>query len=298
MDEMRMLADVLGGPDQSDDTIDQARHRLRQAMHGGPARGRRAGWLAGGLGLTAAAATAAVVVVSSSTTGPADKPHAPPASPSQSSVRLSGRQVLLTAATTALTAPQTSGRYWYVKTAYSKGGAEDTIETWVALNGRSWVRVGSARGPAVNNDGANGHWSDGFDVGASRLSYQQIQHLPSDPAALRSWIAAHAGTPGERTVHETDTIGALSGLLSGVPAPPKVRATAFRLLAALPGVRSLGPMEGGQGVSLPDPVGQNILVVDLTTAKVHGAGTDVINGKKVTGGDRVVTAEWTNTLPR
>jgi hypothetical protein len=83
-----------------------------------------------------------------------------------------------------------------------------------------------------------------------------------------------------------------------VPAPPKVRAAAFRALASLPGVRSLGPVKGGQGLLLPDPDGKNMLVVDPATSQVRGLSSDVIDGRKVSGSSAITAAEWTNLLPK
>ncbi|MCW2919484.1 MAG: hypothetical protein JWN52_7552 [Actinomycetia bacterium] len=293
MDELQLLANLLAKPDQSRDMIDHGRHQLQKAMRG-PVHKRKTGWLAGGLGLTAAAVGAVVVV--SSTTAPTATPNSPPAA-----VQQNARQILLTAATTALRTPMGSGTYWYVKNVSTKraGGVsgQDSVETWVRRDGKSWVRQGAPASPVISNDGSHGHWADGFDVADHRLSLGQIQQLPTDPVALKAWIVEHRGRatpPGLDFV-----IGELVGLLSGVPAPPKVRAAAFRALASLPNVKSLGPVKGGQGLLLPDPQGKNMLVVDPATSKVRGSNfSDVIDGQRVSGSSAVVAAEWTNLLPK
>ena len=109
MDELQVLAAVLDKPDQTPEAIDDGRRRLNREMHG-PARSHRTAWLMGGLGLTAAAATAAVVVVSGST-APTATPNGPPGSKAAPAptAKLSARQVLLAAASTALTTPEGSG---------------------------------------------------------------------------------------------------------------------------------------------------------------------------------------------
>lgn len=297
MDELQLLATALDEPDQSPEAVDQGRRRLGNAIHG-PARSHRTAWTAGGLGLTAAAA--AVVVVVSGHTGPTATPNGPPASAATPGARMSAEQVLLAASSSALATQQGSGMYWHVKTAYTKGYTSDrshpdTIETWARRDGRSWVRLGSSSGPVRNNDpdGPYGHYADGFDFGADkRLTLTQIQKLPTGPAALKARLLSYnQGLPMAPALE-----GGLVGLLSGTPAPPKVRSAAFRALAALPGVESLGPVSGGQGLLLPGP-GKNMLVVDLRTSKVTGTIEEVVNGRRLYGSNATLVAEWTNELP-
>lgn len=294
MDEMQLLAAVLDKPDQTPEAIDEGRRRLNREMHG--QRRHRTAWLMGGLGLTAAAATAAVVVVSG-TTAPTHTPNGPPKAAPAPTTKLSAKQVLLAAASTALTTPEGSGAYWHVKTGYTKGNTDDrsnpsVIETWVRRDGKSWVRTGG--GSAIVNDGKNGHYTDGFDVAEKRLSLQQIKGLPTEPGALKAWINKNGpkGLPKSFAMQ-----GALIGLLSGSPAPPKIRAAAFKLLAAMPHVKSLGPVKGGQGLLLPDPEGRNMVVVNTATAKLSGLFAGVLNGKKIYGSDETMIAEWTDTAP-
>src|SRR3954463_13131468 len=106
MDELQLLRAVLTEPDPSGDVVDRSRQRLRTTMRD-PARRRRAPWMAAALGLTAAATVA--VVIASNVTAPPTAPAGPPAA-----ADLSGRQVLLAAATTAESRPATSGTYWHV----------------------------------------------------------------------------------------------------------------------------------------------------------------------------------------
>lgn len=65
------------------------------------------------------------------------------------------------------------------------GSAGYPVETWAGLDGKSWVRLGSPSGAAVSNEGSNGHWSDGFDVGGRdrlvvNLMTSQTRGLVSD----------------------------------------------------------------------------------------------------------------------
>ncbi|TDD66559.1 CU044_5270 family protein [Actinomadura rubrisoli] len=303
MDELQLLATVLDEPDQSPETIEQGRRRLGAAIHGPARRARshKTAWMAGGLGLTAAAAATVVVVVSGHT-GPTATPNGPPASGAAPAptVRMSAKQVLLAASSSALAAQEGSGTYWHVKTAYTKGSTSDRsdpsiIETWARRDGKSWVRLGSSSGPVKNNDpdGPFGHYTDGFDVGdGKRLTLAQIQGLPTAPGALKARILSY----NSRLPKNDALQGGLVGLLAGSPAPPKVRSAAFRALATLPGVKSLGPVNGGQGLLLPGP-GKNMLAVNMRTSKVTGMYEEVIKGKKVYGSAGTLIAEWTNQLP-
>jgi hypothetical protein len=290
MDELQMLAKLLDRPDQSDDAVQHGRRQLKKAMHD-PFRKRRRTWqLAGGLGLTAAAAVAVAVavVVASSASAPGPAP-----SRSSAAAPQNAREILLEAATIAVKKPVSTGKYWYLKTVYTKDHSTESVETWAGLDGNSWVRLGSPSGPIVSNEGRNGHWSDGFDIGQTRLTFSQVQQLPANPVTLKAWIVEH-DHQARQTVFLIDD---LAGLVEGTPAPPEVRAAAFRLLASVPGVRSLGPVEGGQGLLLPDPNGRDMLVVNLVTSQVRGLFSDVIDGQRVYGSSVIVAARWTNALP-
>ncbi|MBW8485732.1 CU044_5270 family protein [Actinomadura parmotrematis] len=110
------------------------------------------------------------------------------------------------------------------------------------------------------------------------LTAAQIAALPTEPGALRdrllhlrgSWRAvekkAAAYPIGE--LRGTDRVRALTqvagDLLSTWPAPPGVRAAAFRMLAALPGVEA-----GGTGT---DPLGRSGTVVSLPVASTVELG--------------------------
>src|SRR5215469_9917400 len=78
---------------------------------GSAGRRRRAGLVAGGLGLTAAGVAAVIVVASIGAAvpgGPAPVGH-------HGQAGRSARQMLLAAAATAEARPESSGTYWYVK---------------------------------------------------------------------------------------------------------------------------------------------------------------------------------------
>jgi hypothetical protein len=91
-------------------------------------------------------------------------------------------------------------------------------------------------------------------------------------------------------------IQSLINLVAGVPAPPQVRAAAFRVMATLPDVTSLGPVPGGQGLRIS--LGGNRhagLVVNPSTS--HAQETLTVSAGTRTTSRVSVTAYWSSRLP-
>lgn len=265
-------------PDQ--EAADRSRRRLQNRINGGALRRKRTGWLAVGTVAVAAAAAAIMVL-----------PSAP--------VESSGADILLAAATAAEQAPATSGTYWHVT--LDPKGETAVWDYWVTPDGQWWYRTPTSPVTLVGSP-ANPFWA-----GSVHVTLDQLRSMPTEPAALRAWlddalirsdIQSHKGplTASDRDQH---MYWCLTALVSTVPAPPEVRAAAFRALAASPGVVNLGAVPGGQGLSLP---GNNRIVVDPTTGRVSETSVHVnVNGTFQASGDPGdtygITTEWTNTLP-
>lgn len=133
-----------------------------------------------------------------------------------------------------------------------------------------------------------------------QVSFSQLQKLPTSAAALKAWITAFNRTYTRQVGEPYRAIQAdflsLTWLIAELPAPPQVRAAAFRALATLPGVTSLGPVTGGQGLRLP--LGGKMyatVVVNTATSRVR----DVLTIKGVHGQTNSVadTAHWVSRLP-
>ncbi|MGD0553898.1 MAG: hypothetical protein ABSA93_02845 [Streptosporangiaceae bacterium] len=124
------------------------------------------------------------------------------------------------------------------------------------------------------------------EPGNGPLTYDETQQLPTNPAPLKAWLARY-----ERT--DISMADALIALQFEVPAPPRVRAAAYRVLASFPDVKNLGPVKGGQEllISFPSGGGWIKLVVDPATSLVRNE-TDA---KVAT---TIEAAGWTNQLPR
>ena len=316
MDEMDMLKDVLATPGPSSDTVRKGRDDLEQLIRHQPrARTRRPGWRMAGIGLAAAAAAVAVTAALMFTSGtPRTRPGAPAHSAAMrhhpATAKPSVQQILLTAAASAQRAPAESGTYWYVRVRAATGNGNKLYlaESWTKRNGETWIRnlgTGSKpiklpRSPATLGP---------FFLGGRELKFRQLQHLPADPAALTKWIVTNAARHGGKTggpapskaQEREDIFDSLISLLSELPAPPQIRAAAFRALAALPGVTSLGQVGGGQGVRFTLLGGhQATLIIDPASGQIRATNFFVDNQ----GGEfwqqipnATITGRWTNTLP-
>jgi hypothetical protein len=302
----------------------RARQRVLQRKYHPGRAGRR---LAAGV----AAVTGIVAAVTLAVSG-AFVPAGPRAGQHRS-VRLSAaQQILLTAAVAAARAPARTGTYWYDKQTWSGPGYHETVEFWTRPSGNpQWargkqktnghlVRVGGR--PGYNLAGETGlYLQSGGDLRRQRLkllrhrppkpthvfsgrptlvSFGQLQKLPTSAAALTAWLTAYTRNYARQAGEPYQAIQAdflsLTSLIAEVPAPPGVRAAAFRAMATLPGVTSLGPVSGGQGLRLP--LGGKLyatVVVNTATSQVRDILT--INGTDGQASSVSDTAHWVNRLP-
>ncbi|WP_162907152.1 CU044_5270 family protein [Allorhizocola rhizosphaerae] len=90
-----------------------------------------------------------------------------------------------------------------------------------------------------------------FEVVGERLTADQIRALPSDPEALRAWLLGvieKQNLPRGNAVEAGESLfDAVLTLVLGTPITPVVRAAAFRVLAGVPGIRSLGVVTDAKG---------------------------------------------------
>lgn len=263
MRETDLIADLLAKPGPSAAAVDEGRRRLRrEGVTRRPSRGRLFGGL-GGLTALVAGGVAATVVI----TGGVEQALIQPAG---------AAETLRQAAERAETTPWGSGRYWYVKANHSmtlgdralsdKGGA---TEHWTTRDGRGWFK---SDGDLVKIRGV-----DSFLVCDKEVGFQRIQDLPAEPDALRAELR-------EMMLHNDDgpvppeyqdrfLISCMIGLLGDQPAPPKVRAAAFRSLAGLPGAERLGAVKDstgreGTGLVITSGGDGHKLIIDLETSLV------------------------------
>ncbi|MFI6325028.1 CU044_5270 family protein [Nonomuraea sp. NPDC050556] len=290
MDDLQTLATLLNAPEPSPLVAQRSLVRLQRRMRRRP---RRTAWVLSAT--TAAAAAAAAVVVVTGTAGPTATPNGPPSA----AVRLGGGQILLAAAVTAERTPEGSGAYWYVKVE-----AGSAYETWTGRKGGAWLRGEKTGGEVVELARPAP-----FRLGGVEVGFEQLRELPTEPEALKRWIADGVDRGDVRTsAGRLDAAGkaravfsGLVSLVSELPAAPEVRGAAFRALAGYPGVESLGPVDGGEGLMIPGVDGVPVrLVVDPATSRVRDSnffvtadGGEAFNVTKPV----TITAEWTDTLP-
>ncbi|MEU1686433.1 CU044_5270 family protein [Micromonospora sp. NPDC005707] len=303
------LAGLLPAPAERD--LPGDRHRLIQEFvmtqihpHRPPAervprrRPRRRLILASAL-TAAAAATAAVVVI-----GAAGPEAAAPIAGGRSApvgTGPAGHQILLAAATTAGRTPAGSGAYWYLRTE----APDWRSESWTRRDGRTWVRGGKTGGKVLELAGPVP-----FRLGGPQVSFDELQRLPTEPAALKerigelvrdSDIRTSAGRP-DAAMREQMVFDGLLSLIAQLPAPPKVRAAAFQAVGGYPEVTSTGATEGGEGLLIRlDADWAARLVVDPATARIRRTNFFVTaDGARITAPEGrmfTLTTEWTDRPP-
>jgi hypothetical protein len=192
-----------------------------------------------------------------------------------------------------------SPKYWDVEA--------DTTE------GSRRLTTAPGRADLRRDDAAANYLQDlgGFD-------FAEVQQLPTDPATLRALIVKRIAADPEGFLPGTwgsnaRLFGTLNQLLLDVPAPPRLRAAAFRVLADIPGVRGTGEVkdaEGrtGVGVELTRTSGgvaeSHRLILDRTTHVIMARDyvarwTDKPKEARPVKEQHVVIlrAEWTDRKP-
>jgi hypothetical protein len=286
MDELKMLGTTLAGPDPSPDIVDRSRHRLQNVMRVGPAKPRRRKrWVVAGVGLTAAAAATAVVLSGLSTPDPKKGPV------------LSGQQVMLAAATAAESKPESSGTYWHTKLVLSMGKETTVTETWIRRDGRTWLSGAPGLVSRVKPRPM---------IEFTKLDYAHIQRLPTDPDRLKAALLKSSELPkdGDGDQRQLNTVNLLQMVLAEAPAPPKVRAAAYRALAALPNIANLGRTKGGYRlkISYMNSTGKRVdgtetIVVDPKTTQLRVEGWAGFGDGGLPVGPSQRTSGWTDRLP-
>ncbi|GAA2354753.1 hypothetical protein Cme02nite_48020 [Catellatospora methionotrophica] len=206
--------------------------------------------LAAGLPAVALAVTGAILLNNQSGQAPTAQPSAPPAS-TAAELPTDAGGVLLVAAQRSESTPATTGRYWVIRRGHgenSRPGVEE--EQWLAT-----VQGLPSSGYFRNADGS---WTarpmqdhsaaNNFLLAGSPRTVAELAALPTDPALLRKKLLTwYDGKDGEAEGGDVYLFHAGMGLVIDLPVPPRVRAAAYRMLAALPGMTSLGPVTDQHG---------------------------------------------------
>jgi hypothetical protein len=158
-----------------------------------------------------------------------------------------------------------------------------------------------------------------------KLTFGQLRRLPADPDPLRAWlvgIARHDLDPSaSAAVVDLNVANELSDLLVDFPVPPGVRAAAFRALADMPNVTSIGSLRdelGRAGVGIEigirgvdviavlgngSPVSASAgeltrtLIIDPDTSRVLADETSIGNRSDPFSDTLILGVGWTNEKP-
>jgi hypothetical protein len=231
-------------------------------------------------------------------------------------------------------------------------------EEWTKRNGqawwgsREWVRPKTSEDEAAwRRDGSPSKWCVGytdteppepiclhsapgtasvtreyhaFEVAEGReLTFEQIQRLSQDPEALRAWVVDAVLDDLDPSVSadvvDFNVAEILANLLVDVPVPPDVRAAAYRALADMPNVKSIGSVQdarGRDGVGILIDVGDRSgfavrgarpirdtgeftleLIIDPDTSYVLSRQTNFGKRPDLNGGTLILEVGWTDESP-
>lgn len=148
------------------------------------------------------------------------------------------------------------GRAWF-------GGRLLGVRPKTAADRKAWQRDGSPSTWSETLDGKTVKLStrpgrgsltaapkgrDQFEFAGQRLTYDEVQRLPADPARLKAWLMK-AGQVGREMDLAAWVEETLPMLLHDIPAPKQVRAAAYQALLSLPGARVDGEAKDELGRS-------------------------------------------------
>jgi hypothetical protein len=164
---------------------------------------------------------------------------------------------------------------------------------------------------------------DTFVVAEGReLTFAQLQGLPEDPDALGAWVVDAVKEDLDRSVSadllDYNVAEVLANLLVDVPAPPGVRAAAYRALADMPNVSSIGPtrdeldragvgilIDAGDWAGVVLPGGRPFkagkltrrLIIDPDTSHVLASQASAGSSSDPTSGTLILEVGWSDEKP-
>jgi hypothetical protein len=143
--------------------------------------------------------------------------------------------------------------------------------------------------------------ADRYYALSQNATLQDVLRLPTTPEALRARLLKEKAVRAPDATDESALAQMASGLLSDTPAPPKVRAAAFRLLASLDGAtvkQGVSDLVGRKGTAVAfsfRQYGMELqLIIDPKTGKLLSSRH---TGWK-NGSSTVLASGWTNDNPQ
>ncbi|MET9296712.1 CU044_5270 family protein [Streptomyces sp. NPDC003077] len=164
-----------------------------------------------------------------------------------------GTQSLMVTGIDATTAPRTERdeKRWR-----AAGSPRDLTLADSGAGGRLGLRMETSPGKPPTVDRIN--LGDRIAaLGARNVTYQELRELPGDSAKLRELLERlHKEDTGSEISDRTEWMWRQAANLINLPVTPEVRAAAYRVIADLPGIRSLGEVTDplgrkGIGFALP-----------------------------------------------
>lgn len=235
MDELTLIGNALSGPETepSQEAVERGRAALLSAARTQPRRRRWTLRLAL-TGVTAATAAVAVAVtVAQPSTAPSHQ------SPANASTFLS--QISYVQSTQS--ADWGAAPYWQISTVAVE--ADDSRVKVQRLLAHHAGQLSHLRVTSPVHEDKTSPGPGRFSIGTRNLTWEQLDALPTDTAALSSVLEKFAN-PGQDRSEEVFTV---IGDLLDSPASPKLRSALYQVAADLPGVRLVGQATDATGRS-------------------------------------------------
>ncbi|MET7750137.1 CU044_5270 family protein [Micromonospora sp. NPDC005367] len=256
--------------------------------------------IAGAVPVVAFAAVGAILLNSAS--GPGTRPAQPAASAAAPIADAGG--LLLVAAEHNESAPATAGRYWVVRAEHGEGARRAQGELWraVAPGLPSAAYLRNADGGSWTSRPLQGHTAeDNFLLAGTPRTARELATLPATPEKLKDTLLAWYVDTDATEGRDEFLFHAGAALVLDLPVSPQVRAAAYRMLAAMPSVTSLGQVTdqlGRPGVAVTVTrqgdfgEGQTRLIVDPTTGQARAQETWVADSPA--SWTAVIAARWSD----
>jgi hypothetical protein len=157
----------------------------------------------------------------------------------------------------------------------------------------------------------------------TELTFEQLQRLPADADALHAWVVDAVkddlDPAASADIIDCNVADVLGNLLVDVPVPPGVRAAAYRALAEMPNVTSIGPtqdrrgragvgilVDAGDSAAVLFPGGHTFepgelirtLIIDPDTSHVLADQTDRGEGSELVNETLLLEVGWTDEEPQ
>jgi len=196
-----------------------------------------------------------------------------PSTPSGSASWIAGANASAFLGSMAQTASTQDGNakdaaFWYIRTRSQVGSEPATVrEEW--LGHRDVGRWRQTGGDAPIGGHLDGPATWFLDYRGTRIGWDDLWALPTDPKALEAVLRADALPPADSDI---SVFGVIGDLLRG-PTPPALRAALYRVAAGIPNVRLVGEVtdsEGRRGVAIEHPglFGVTRYVIDPATSRL------------------------------